>query len=392
MFFLREPFSFPPVFATALEQALWPNGTASAEISRRSAGLKALWPKLAKARGIVSEGETHYSFRREEAEAYAAYYLPANALKVAAVLEEAYLLGEDPLPQGEAQWLDIGTGPGTAFWGAAWWSAERRKNLRFTGWDQSPLFAELAGSLTRARPFGASPRFAAPAGKGDSWEALLRKEKPTHVSFVNSLAEVYPDPAAREQAMAQTLKQLSAFSAQDGRARFLLLIEPGSRENSRELATLKDALQQKNLSRVLFPCLDARPCGALRDPRDWCHEEASCHFPEWMNEIGSSVGLRKEALLFSYALIAVEPPRAEKKDIGRMVSQRMERKGQVECRLCLPEEKKPVRVQRSKATAENSFVLNCVRGDLWEKPELGEKGDVQKARVLGTAEKSIFLP
>lgn len=388
MFFLHESFAFPADFAQALEQALWQGAPTPAALAKKSAGMKALWPRLAKERGIVAEGEKHYSFRREEAEAYAAYYLPANALKPALILEEAFLLQQNVI-EDSARWLDVGTGPGTAYWGAAWWCHRRGKKLEFTGWDQSAVFAEIAGNLARGAPFGMRAKFLSPSGKEQAWEAVLRREQPTHLSFMNSIAEIYPDLGARKKAVAQLLTTLRGFGKADGKKRYLLIVEPGSRENSRELAELKDFLQEQKLGRVLFPCLDARPCGALRDPRDWCHEEASCQFPDWVNEIGASVGLRKEALLFSYALISTEEPQAPS-EIGRVVSQRMERKGQVECRVCLPEGKRPARVQRSKATPQNEFVLELGRGDLWRHLALGEKGDVEQAEVCAPTEPSVF--
>jgi len=166
----------------------------------------------------------------------------------------------------------------------------------------------------------------------------------------------------------------------DGRTRFLLIVEPGSRESSRELATLKDELQNKKLGEVLFPCLDARACGALSKPHDWCHEEAACDFPDWLNELGSGAGLRKESMLFSYALIRISNPKAPGEEL-RIVSQRLERKGQVECYLCTREGKRPVRVQRSKSNAANEFFLESVRGDLWLNARIGEKNDVEAANV-----------
>ena len=94
MFYLRESFSFPHELSTALESSLLrgrPHG------ARLGAALRSLWPKLARGRGQAEIGQEHYSFRREEADAYAAYYLPANCLKIALVLEESWLLGADPV-------------------------------------------------------------------------------------------------------------------------------------------------------------------------------------------------------------------------------------------------------------------------------------------------------
>lgn len=378
MFFTRGEIRFPDELAGALAPG-------DDQRPRLAPALAKLWERLAKRRGIVEEGETHYAFQRAEAEAYAAYYLPANALKTALVMEELYLLGIDPM-EHEATWLDCGTGPGTAYWGLAWWANARGKNLRFHGWDQSPVFAELASRLARKSPFPPSASFL-----GDRKEnplSLIRKFSPTHLSFVNSVAEIFPDPARRLEEMKKILAALHKLARADGRARYLLLIEPGSRESSRELAALKDQL--KSDAQVLLPCLDQRPCGALAKAQDWCHEEVACEFPAWLNELGATAGLRKESVLFSYALLQVGgPPRA----LGgwRMVSQRLERKGQVECWLCAPTGKVFARAQRSKANDSSGLVFDANRGDLWEPPRLGEKGDVEEGRAKEIARKTIFL-
>jgi hypothetical protein len=368
MFFARDAIPFPVDLEAALNKL-------AAGAPNHGEALRSLWQKLAIGRGQAVAGQQHYSFKKEEAEAYAAYYLPVNCLKVPVILEEARLLGVDQA--AEIDWLDFGTGPGTAFWGLAWWCARRGKKLRFTGWDQSAPFLSIARDLAAGAPFGARSEFIS----GDDPLTLIRKRKPTHVSFVNSLAEIFPDPARRTEEVKRILHALRDLERQDGRKRTLLLLEPGSRNSSRELAALKDALSGD--ATILLPCLDARPCGALLNPTDWCHEEAALEFPEWVNELGAQAGLRKEALLFSYALFSVAPPHDwALAGASRIVSQRMERKGQVECRICTTNGKKPVRVQRSKATPESEFFFATVRGDLWRSSELGEKGDVIRADAV----------
>jgi hypothetical protein len=376
MFFAHEEILFPPELAEALRAATGGN---------HGPALARLWEKLAKGRGQVGEGEKHYSFSRTEAEAYAAYYLPANALKTALVLEEAFLLGRDLLG-ADTHWLDLGTGPGTAYWGLAWWAAARDRPLRFTGWDQSPIFAEIASRLASSSTFPALADFQA---KREDPVALVRRLAPTHVSFVNSLAEIYPDPALRLAACGKILTALKDSTRKDGRARYLLVIEPGSRESSRELATLKDTLTEKS---VLLPCLDSRPCGALANPKDWCHEEVACRFPDWLNEIGEAVGMRKESLLFSYALWGSAEGDSAFAGSSRVVSQRLERKGQVECWVCTREGKKFARVQRSKARDGNELLLGAGRGDLWRDLRVGEKGDFDSASPLNASGSSIFRP
>ncbi|HEY8278327.1 MAG TPA: small ribosomal subunit Rsm22 family protein [Bdellovibrionota bacterium] len=371
MFYLREEFLFPSELDQTLYSALKKLG------HQKDLGgtLRRLWEKLAKGRGQVREGEEHYSFSRDEARAYSSYYLPSNCLKPALVLEESFLLGTDPMPGQEAHWLDLGTGPGTAYWGVAWWCRARGKKLWFTGWDQSPAFTGIAGDLVAAASWSAPAKFL--SGKEEPAE-LIRRLKPTHVSMMNAVAEIYPDCKRRTAEVGKIVRALRDLERSDGRPRFLLLIEPGSRESSRELAQLKDELQAGNLGKVMLPCLDDRICGALADPKDWCHEEAACKFPAWLNELGAEAGLRKESLLFSYAWIRAGEPDPAPACL-RIVSQRLERKGQVECRICTKEGKRAVRVQRSKANEQNEFFFGLARGDLWKSAEIGEKGDLVRA-------------
>ncbi len=124
MFFIRNTFAFPSDLDSALQASLWPEGESRLMEQRKSA-LRRLWPKLAKGRGQVQPGDSHYSFKHDEVDAYAAYYLPANCLKTALILEESFLAGIDPMPAAESLWLDCGTGPGTAYWGVSWWCAKR---------------------------------------------------------------------------------------------------------------------------------------------------------------------------------------------------------------------------------------------------------------------------
>jgi hypothetical protein len=125
----------------------------------------------------------------------------------------------------------------------------------------------------------------------------------------------------------------------------------------------------------------------LANPKDWCHEEVACAFPAWLNDLGSEAGLHKESLLFSYALLRIGGEPAKLPETARVVSQRLERKGQVECWLCTAEGKRFARAQRSKAA--DSPLFQASRGDLWADWELGEKGDLLAAAPRGKPE-SVF--
>jgi len=375
MHFLRTTIQFPSDLNEALVDSIWGQEPTNAELAALGKTLRPLWEKLALQRG-QQERDAHYSFRKEQVDAYSSYYLAANALKPGLILEEALSLGLDLLGDPDSSWLDFGTGPGTAFWGISWWAARRGKKLKFTGWDQSELFAQRAGFLTRKKPFGTEASFLVSEGKRD-WSKQIRRLKPTHVSFMNSIAEIFPDEEERLRSVKEIISILRDLEASDGKSRFLVVIEPGSKFSSRELSRMKDALA--NEGSVLLPCFDNRPCGALVNPEDWCHEECSCEFPSWLNELGSF--MRKESMIFSYLVFSPKKGNPLLAGAARMVSQRLEQKGQVECYLCKPEGKRKVRVQRSKTSPENSFFMDACRGDIFSKIELGEKGDILRREV-----------
>lgn len=380
MFYLRKNLPFPDDLNHVFCQANWGREPNEADFAKLGKSLRSLWDELALRRGFHN-GDAHYSFRRDQVDAYASYYLMANALKPALVLEEAFLLGLDLL-KTENRWLDFGTGPGTAFWGLAWWCKQRNKKVNFTGWEQSSAFVEKASQLTRSQPFGFSAKFLTSNKTKKDWLDKIETIKPTHISFMNSVAEIFPQEADREPALREILQSLKRL----GGERFLLIIEPGSRDSSRELSRLKDSLSEKY--QVLLPCFDNRKCGALANPQDWCHEESQCSFPPWMNQLGSAANLRKESLLYSYLLISTADREPLLKEASRMVSQRMERKGQVECHYCTFNGKQKIRVQRSKSTANTEFFFDSCRGDILKNISVGEKGDLIQAEMV----KSEHIP
>jgi len=370
MFFTPQGIKFPAelsdILADILERELFSKGNQP---------FAELWKQLAIEKGIKQEGRAHYSSQKDFVQLYASYYLPANLLKASLVLEEAFLQGVD-LMGPNCRWLDIGTGPGTALWGAHWWAKQREKQFDFLGLDQSTQFTTIATSL--AQSLGAKQ---AKFEKAQKVLDRVDSYRPTVISFMNSFTEIYPTLKAKKEAL-QTIARKARASKQTIR---LIIIEPGTMESSRALAEAKDSLDEH---KILFPCLDNRKCGALERPKDWCHEEVACEFPDWLNKIGQTVNMKKDALIFSYLIVEFGSAPTSNTQ-ARVVSQRLERKGQVECWICTEKGKVFARSQRSKSTVPQDPVLHCNRGDIWENWELGPKGDLLKASRLGVAE-SIF--
>lgn len=409
MHFIRDGFSFPEPLERALLKHFWRGQVpATQELKRSATALKKLWPSLAKDRGQKAEGK-HYSLDGSFAQTYASYYLPVNLMKPAMILEEMRLSGLKL--SSTLRWLDVGTGPGTAFWGAAWWAAHRETALEFWGLEQSKEFIALASGLARS----VVSELGAAATARSHWEQFtqgktgkslvdwVRQVKPDVLSMVNSIGEMEPDPAKRAAWIAGVVDELSTCGQNDGKPRWLILVEPGSKAASRELIELRESLRERQQTRgdvkIWLPCLNERPCGVLEKPDDWCHEEAEVQFPEWMNAIGAEAGMRKEAVIFSYLVCSVgthpaEPARWPGRGL-RVVSQLMREKGLSQCFLCTPEGKRRARVLNSRTTPENEPFLESGRGRIFASVELSEKGDVGKfedSAIEPVADPTVFPP
>jgi hypothetical protein len=217
--------------------------------------------------------------------------------------------------------------------------------------------------------------------------------------MMNSVGEMAPSPDERAIWLKEVVDELSTCAQVDGKPRWLILVEPGSRFASRELLRLRDGLRARSDVRVWLPCLSARPCGALAKPDDWCHEEISVEFPKLLNDLGAAAGLRKEAVIFSYLVCSIglhpQTPASWPGGGQRVVSQVMREKGLDQCFLCAEAGKVKARVLHSRRTAENEAFARTARGRVYENVELSEKGDVLSMREAGwpaEAEATVFPP
>lgn len=395
-------FRFPRALSQWLTQALWGTGEPSSrQFEREQVTLKNLWPHLAENRGQRSSGDDrrgagarnepqHYSSSVDFVRAYAAYYLPANVLKVPAILAEAASFGVGPKGKN-LKCLDIGSGPGTTAFGLAWWAEGRGGVDEIFSLDGSREFLQQGKALAR------NWQEAFPKSKVNfSWERvdiadtlatarkLIQERGINFVTFSNSIAEIAPDTEQRWRGIRSILQEMKEQTQKDNESRWLLIVEPGSRSSSRELLSLRDEI--KSLAKsdaqvaIQLPCFDERPCGALEEPDDWCHEEISCEFPLWLNQLGRGAKLEKHSLIFSYLLVEVRPEaratKSENEGLVRMVSQRLERKGFDECRFCTKEGKVRARLTHSKNKLRVTPFSIPDRGFVWNSLERDEKDEL----------------
>ena len=370
MHFLRE-FQFPTTIDDALTKTLWNQTPQDSDLDKVAKNLEKLWPQLALHKGEKIGDQKHYAHLRDFCFAYAAHYLPANALKITAILEEMQLAGMQPLSEENTLWLDFGSGPGTLLAGLNHWAFHREKKYHYLGFDQSGDFLRIGQSFFHqmAKKPGANARFHN-LSSAQEIAATIRKQKPHFVSFCNSFHEFAPEKKDKEALLESIWKALPASS-------HLILIEPALKENSRALSELRNFFFGKG--KILLPCFDERPCGALQKESDWCHEEIACVFPPWFQTLAKKAKLQKQALLFSYLVVKKSSDAHALEGCSRIVSQRLEQKGQVECYFCTTKGKEKLRMQYAKKTAENEWMLEAQRGQVFSSVEKDERENLQRA-------------
>jgi len=198
--------------------------------------------------------------------AYVHYYLPVNAEKVSRVLKEldAYA-PERPKPRV----LDFGCGPGTAAIAA----------ILHRPVADLVLVDVVDEALDDARFFcqelGVTPR--------------TMHEVPNEKFDLILAANVF----------AEQLASLEEHLADGG---YLVVVEPALQATTRKLEEWRDEMVRRG-SRVAAPCVGQTKCPMLERTDLWCHMDIPWPRPGTVNEIDKRLGLDKESLKYSYAVI-----------------------------------------------------------------------------------------
>jgi precorrin-6B methylase 2 len=156
----------------------------------------------------------------------------------------------------------------------------------------------------------------------------------------------------------------------------LILVEPALRDTARALHALRDALVDGGLAHVFAPCTHQRPCPALLDARDWCHEDRRWTPPPRIAGLMRRTGLRDEGLKFAYLSLRREPdplvvPPPTHRAL-RVVSGALDHKGVVERIVCGEAGRRHVRVLRRRRDDSLSALASSRRGDVLIEDGLGE--------------------
>ena len=230
--------------------------------------------------------------------AYVHYYLPVNVEKVARVLREMDAYAPS---RRQARVLDFGCGPGTA----------AIATLLHRPVEDLVLVDVVDEALDDARFFctalGAKPR--------------TMHEVPNEKFDLILAANVF----------SETLAPLEERLTDEG---YLVVIEPALQTATRKLMKWRDDAVARGF-RIAAPCIGRAKCPMLEREDLWCHQDVPWPRPATVAEIDRRVGLTKESLKYSYAVITRKGTTlADLRGDVRIVSNLHKEKGKAWAWLC----------------------------------------------------------
>lgn len=351
-----------PSFPAEWEELLW--AAVRDEVSEAAttgqalvAAIQARTRRYTDARERLHERLTGAEADRDLA-ARALFFTVADAPKIGIPLAE--LDGRGLLPAASLRVLDVGAGAGAMTLGLlAHRGAADTTHVTAVDRDARALaiLRRVAASLPRP-PMLTTLRanLATPLPDGP-FDVVLAG------TVLNELA-----PAARAPLVRALLDRLAGGGA-------VILVEPALRETARDLHALRDALVAEGGVHVFAPCTHQRPCPALVDPRDWCHEDRPFQAPPRLAGLMRRTGLRDGGLKFAYLTLrrtpeplVVAPPGAR---ALRVVSGALDTKGVVERILCGEDGRKHVRLLRRERSESYCALDDSRRGDVLVEAERG---------------------
>lgn len=235
-------------------------------------------------------------------EAYLAYFLPLNFVRLTAALREVERFLDWNCV---SEVWDIGSGTG-----ATHFALEDATNLpakSFFNVEVAPEAIEIHKRLIEAGP---KPRF-----------------KPEYRD------QIEPSPSALgifSYAFVETRTPLELLS----KFEHLLIVEPSVREVGRTLMELRAKLIAEGWS-PLAPCTHAEGCPLLlHSQKDWCHMRVHYSAPQWWDEMEAHLPMKNRTLTYSYLLVSRTQKDSKWRGEVRVIGDTLPEKGKTRQLMC----------------------------------------------------------
>lgn len=311
--------------------------------------------------------------------AYAAYFMPANLVKLFPLLDE---INKDPelrLFQRESlSVLDIGCGPGTFTLGVLEYLSQGGacgdfsvNRVRLALMDRSGENLALAHKLVTDY-LDQGPVSRRVRGKSFLKKASLTADASLTAAF--SPNDGYDLIVAGNVLAELSEADISLFSEflekrllPEG---VIVVIDPGTRRSFQRLMVLRDRLLEAGLKQFA-PCPNSGICPLTKNSKNWCHENLSWQPPELVQTVDRIIGFSKEkGLRFAYLtftrkdskLSGLYPALAPDR-VFRVVSYRIKNKGEERLYVCNGRDRIMLRRLKKNSSDQNADFGSVQRGD-----------------------------
>ncbi len=331
--------------------------------------------------------------------AYFLSFMPGNLFRTLSVFAELSRLGFQWKFGGRAmRAIEFGAGPASGACGVAaaasllpqlqfpekcdWTLVERDRAVLglgcdwatrfFTDWCKRPAWQPREDHRTLD--------WAEPLRKGPKYDLLL---------FSFALNESRDSPEFLAHAL---LKLMRVHLAEEG---LLVLVEQALKLQSRRLLEIRRELLKLLAAdpreadpKLLTPCLGTQLCGALADPEDWCHEEATWWRPPFLKLLDELTKLDRKTLPFTHQvwmksnrtlpeiLPSIGPGT---RAIHRLVSPARKVGRDHEFFVCGQDGKRRARLRTDAESQPDEAMRNLSRGDLLLDAEV--RGNFESTRI-----------
>lgn len=336
------------------------------------------------------------------AAAYRTYFMPVNAAKIQALLDELpdeSLAGHEQA--GAMTVLDVGSGPGTGALACLDWMVRKKQEGRIcvlsvdssqgavreamTLWDNYCRDTGVSASALESRVGDLEN-----IHRGPIWHTIRDRAPYDLIVMANCLNELFTELETPWAPRAALVAELLSLLRPHGT---VMLLEPALKQVTRALHHVRDHLLRQRFCTVYSPCLHDGDCPALTRKDDWCHEERPWLPPSAIREIDQEVGFIKDALKFSYLLLRKDGRTIveRKSNVFRVVSELREMKGEKRAWLCNETGRSEVGRLDRLASPQNAAVDEWHRGAIVQIERIVRKEKDGKVSVLGRIERDAIV-
>ena len=222
--------------------------------------------------------------------AYLCYYLPLNATRIGALIEEA---DRQKFLEDFEHVIDFGAGLATASL-----ALSEKYKFQFHLIERSREPQQIIEKyFTHFKPL--------------EWLSSVKREslkspQKTLALFSYSLTE---------------LEQLPEWALE---CEGLMLVEPSTEQDGRKLLQLREKLLRLGYH-VWAPCTHEGPCPLLHQSKhDWCHDRIHFAAPEWFSKMEEHLPMKNRTLTMSYLLMRKTPPpnRGQARVVGDLLREK----------------------------------------------------------------------